>query len=56
MSERRVTELTPPRELLGEEACDVVASGVPKRSGIGLERLHDHLPRRVATAAARPPG
>ena len=51
MPERRIAELAPAGQLLGEEAGDVVARRVPDRSGVGLERLHDHLPGRVATAA-----
>ena len=50
--ERRIAELSPPVELLGEEAGDVVAGGVAERRRVRLERLHDHLARRVAAAAA----
>ena len=52
MPERRIAELAPPVELLGEEAGDVVAGGVAKRRRVRLERLHDHLPGRVAAAPA----
>ena len=51
--ERRVAELAAPVELLREEACDVVAGRVAERRRVRLERLHDHLPRRVAAAATR---
>ena len=52
VAERRVAERAPPLELAGEEAGDVVARGVRDRARVGLERLHDHAPRRVAAAAA----
>ena len=52
MPEGRVAELAPALELLGEEAGDVVARRVPERRRVRLERLHDHLPGRVAAAAA----
>ena len=51
--ERRVAERAAPLELLGEEAPDVVARRVGDRPRVGLERLHDHAPRRVAAAAPR---
>ena len=52
VAEGRVAELASPLELLGEEAGDVVPRRVAQRRRVGLERLHDHLPRRVAAAAA----
>ena len=51
-AERRVAERPAPLELLGEEALDVVARRVRDRPRVGLERLHEHTPRRVAAAAA----
>ena len=53
VAERRVTELAPPLELARQEARDVVAGGELDRARIGLERLHEHAPRRVTPAAAR---
>ena len=51
MLERRVAELAAALELLGEEPLDVVPGGVGDRPRVRLERLHQHLSRRIATAA-----
>src|SRR5439155_7328695 len=53
MAERRVAERAPSLELAGEEAGDVVASRVPDRTRIRLERLDEHAPRRAASAPPR---
>ncbi len=48
----RIGELLAAPQLLGEEAGHVVAGGEDDGAGVGLERLHDHAPRRRAPAAA----
>src|SRR4051812_36425411 len=53
MAERRVAERAAALELARVEPRDVVARGVRDRARIGLERLHDDAPRRVAAAASR---
>ena len=53
MGERRITELLAPRELLREEAGDVVAQRERERRRVRLERLHDDAAGSVAAASAR---
>ena len=53
VAKRWVAEQLAPFELLTEETADVMAGGIDDRACVGLERLHDHATRSVATAAAR---
>jgi hypothetical protein len=53
MPERRVPELLPPCELVGEEARDVVSRREPERRRVGLERLHEDDAGRVPPAPSR---
>src|SRR5207237_2748744 len=53
MSNRRIAELTAPFELAGEKSPHVVIRGERDCASIGLERLHEHAPRRIAAAPAR---
>ena len=53
MAERRVAELAPPFELVGEEARDVVPGRQLERARVRLEGLHEHAARRIATASPR---
>ena len=53
MAKRRVAELLAPPELLREKAGHVVAHRERERGRVRLERLDDHLPRRIAPTPAR---
>ena len=53
MPERRICELLAARELLREEAGDVVPRGVRERGRVRLEGLDEHLPGRVPAATPR---
>jgi hypothetical protein len=50
MAERRVPELAPALELAGQEPRHVVPGRQLDRTGVGLEGLDQHPPRRVAAA------
>src|SRR6266446_6843946 len=50
---RRIAERAAALELAVEKALDVMPCGVRDRARVGLERLHDHAPRRIAPAPAR---
>jgi hypothetical protein len=52
VAKRRVAELAPACQLVGEEARHVVVRGERDRPRVRLERLHEHASRRVAPAAA----
>ena len=52
VAERRVPELAPPRQLVGQEARHVVVGRERERPRVGLEGLDEHATRRITAAAA----
>src|SRR5919199_5664661 len=50
MAKGWVPELAPPLQLAREKACDVVPCSKGDRARVGLERLDEHVPRRVPPA------